>query len=194
MIYRLKSDRERFLIPDIDPDELAQKLGPDYFFMLAEPRWAGFWKDINIGFHNDSESGALPALPDVSVWFMSHLVLSVDARSRLELSLTEQGVSLDDLGELLPVSCEGIEYFLLHVTNTVEDEAIDIEASGRTVEASGHIEVAALAFNDDQIGAPLFHTSFDGEKGLFCTESFKAMLESLRLSGLVFDEYLASIF
>lgn len=194
MIYRLKADRNRFLLFDVSPDEWLEKLGPDYFFMLDEPEWSSFWSTINGCFLNEAESsgGSLPAVPDIGVWFMQNLVLTKQAHTALMTTMPEV---FSAAGEVLPVYCEGIEYSLWHISSVAGDSVIDEFASSREVEPSGHIELLSLAFKPDaEFPSPVFHTAYDGGKGLFCTQEFKDWVEAAGLNGLVFDTDLANIF
>lgn len=193
MVYRLKTNRNQFLMFDVSPDEWLEKLGEDYIFMLDDPQWTSFWPSINGVFFNQSEvSGELPAVPDVSVWFMENLVLSDKAYNVLKLDGPE---SVLQAGEFLPVSCEGVKYWVWHITSFVDDSAVDDQLSVREVEPSGHIEVSNLTFKAGaEFTSPVFHTSYDGGKGLYCTQGFKDWIEAVGFAGLVFDTDLANIF
>lgn len=193
MVYRLKTDRNRFLLFDVSPDEWLEKLGEDYIFLLDEPQWASFWPAINGVFYNHSDvSGDLLAVPDVSVWFMQNLVLSDKAYNVLQQEGPE---SVLQAGEFLPVSCEGVQYWIWHISSFADDSTVDDQASAREVEPSGHIELSSLSFKAGaEFPSPVFHTAYDGGKGLYCTQAFKDSIEAIGLTGLVFDTDLANIF
>lgn len=192
MIHRLKFDRNRFLSFDISPDEWIAKLGPSYLFMLDEPRWREFWPDINGQFFNDSDGNDLPKVPDICVWFMQNLVLSSSAREGLEC---EHSDWISGCGELLPLKCEGIDYYLWHIIHTASDDLVDEKLSERLVEESGHIELGKLVFKPDiEVQYPVFHTYYDGAQALFCTHEFREWVEKVGLQGLLFDDDLANPF
>lgn len=192
MVYRLKFDRERFLSFDITPEQWMEKLGPGYLFMLDEPRWSEFWPTMNGQFFNHSDGDDLPKVPEICVWFMHDLVLNADAREALERDHPEW---IRGCGELLPVKCEGIDYYAWHITHISADDCVDETRSQRLVEESGHIELQSLAFKPSaKFEQPLFHTSYDGARALFCTDEFKHWVEGRGLKGLVFDTRLTSPF
>lgn len=192
MIYRLKFDRFRFLTFDISPDEWIAKLGASYIFQLDEPCWSEFWPEINGRFFNDSDSTDLPKVPDISVWFMQNLVLNSAARESLERDHPEW---IESAGEILPIKCERIDYYVWHITCFAADDCIDHSLSERLVEESGHTELKNLAFKPDfNPKYPVFHTDYDGGQALFCTNSFRDWVDAAGLQGLVFSEDLVNPF
>ncbi|WKT60941.1 hypothetical protein Q2E61_01690 [Microbulbifer thermotolerans] len=192
MIYRLKFDRNRFLSFDITPEQWMEKLGPSYIFMLDEPQWSDFWPPINGQFFNHSDGDKLPKVPEICVWFMHDLVLNAEVRKALEQDHPEW---IQSCGELLPIRCENIDYYVWHITHIVDDKCIDNTRSQRLLEESGHIELQALAFKPcAESDLPLFHTHYDGARALFCNDTFKQWVDGRGLQGLVFDTQLANPF
>jgi hypothetical protein len=186
--YKLRFDRSQHLVFDVSPDVLEQAFGEDYFFMLDEDSWQDFWKPIEVQFYNDSDSKKILTPPDITLWFTDQLVLNEKAYNSLQIMLAPYG-------EFLPVTCEGIAYWILHVTQKTGMDAIDDEHSMRLVEASGFVDVKQLAFKPSAVNSlPLFKSEYDGFKNLYCSETFKQQVESCNLNGLVFSDTLASIF
>ncbi|BFM15464.1 hypothetical protein R50073_16470 [Maricurvus nonylphenolicus] len=187
MVYKLRSDRNNYLCAEISPDELEQKLGEDHFFLLDEPTWVDFWVPMQVEFKDLSDNQNVTTPPDITCWFTDQLVLSEKAYNALKLDL-------EGHGEFLPLSCEGITYWLFHVTSVVPDEAVDQEHSHRDVEEGGFIDVKQLSFNNQHMADyPVFKTHYNGLKNVFCTGEFLRSIESEKLAGLLFHTDLASV-
>ena len=188
MIYKLRFDRSRFLTFEISPDELEAKFGADHIFMLDEPEWSGFWKPLDAKFLDFSDKKNVTALPDITCWFTDQLVLNEKAYDLLSNVL-------EPYGELLPVKCEGIPYWVLHVTKPTGLDVIDESKSERQVEGGGYIDVSSMAFKESAVeNLLLFKAEYNGYKNVYCTEGFKALVENASLEGLVFNRDLASVF
>lgn len=179
MVYRLRFDRFNFLVGDISLAEIKAKLGN--IFALDAPQWADIWVPLEIQFSDDSDRQNVTTPPDISCWFTNELILNEKAY----LAIGEQ---LEPYGELLPANCEGIGYWVLHVTRRTGMDAVDLEQSAREVAASGVIELQTLAFNDDAINDELiFKTEYNDFQSIFCTETFKELVEAADLKGLAFS-------
>lgn len=188
MIYKLRFDRSKYLTFEISPDELEEKFGEDYLFMLDKPCWDDFWKPLNVKFLDFSDNKKVTTPPDVTCWFTDQIVLNEKAYSLLSEALA-------NYGELLPVLCEGIPYWILHVTEKTGNDAIDDVKSKRSIEEGGYIEISKITFKDEAINHLLiFKSEFDGFRDIYCTDEFKDLLESHNLKGLVFNSNLASVF
>jgi len=188
MTYKLRFDRSKYLAFEISPDELEEKLGADHLFMLDEPEWSKFWKPINARFIDFSDKKNVTTPPDITLWFTDQLVLNEKAYKLLSSQL-------ESYGEFLPVKCEGIPYWVLHVTKMAENNAIDEISSNRNIEEGGYIEVINLTLNEEQVkNMLLFKTEYNGFKNIYCSEGFKAIVEENSLNGLIFNTDLASVF
>lgn len=186
MIYKLRYDRFKFLVFEIMPDEVEEKLGD--FFILHEPLWTDFWKPLNAIFFDDSDNKNVITPPDITCWFIDNLVLNEKAYQLLSETLAPYG-------ELLPVKCEGIPYWVLHITQFTKIDAVDEDKSERVIEESGYIDMKQLTFKADKVkDLLLFKTEFDGYKNIYCSEKFKERVEAAGLQGLVFSTDLASLF
>lgn len=188
MIYKLRFDRTKFLAFEISPDELEEKFGADHLFMLDEPTWSTFWKPLNAKFIDFSDKKNVTMPPDITCWFTDQLVLN-------EKAYTLLADQLKPYGEFLPVTCEGIPYWVLHVTRLTGMDAVDEAQSSRHIEEGGYIDVARLAFKEERVNDMLlFKTEYNGYKNIYCTEQFKQMVEDNNLLGLVFNTDLAAVF
>ncbi len=188
MTYKLRFDRSKFLVFEISPDELEEKIGADHLFMLDEPSWSEFWKPLNAKFIDFSDKRNVKTPPDITCWFTDQLVLNEEAYKNLS------GI-LKPYGEFLPVKCEGIPYWVLHVTNITSLSAIDKAKSSRQIEEGGYIDVSELHFNEEMVKDQLlFKNEYNGFKNIYCSKKFKEIVENSGLLGLDFNTDLASIF
>jgi len=188
VVYKLRFDRNKFLAFDISPEEMEEKLGEDYFFMLDEPVWSEFWKALEVQFHDDSDKKDISSLPDITCWFTDQLVLNEHAYNILSEALTPYG-------EFLPVKYKEISFWVFHVAKLTGLDVINQTDSARVVEASGHIEVERMLFINKAVDDLLiFKTEYNGFKNVYCSEKFKSLVDRSGLQGLVFNEDLASVF
>lgn len=186
MIYRLRFDRFNFMTFDIWPDEVEEKLGD--MFILDSPEWRQFWKPLNAQFSDMSDAGGVIKIPDITCWFTDNLALNKTAFDALSNILR-------GYGELLPCQCEGIPYWVLHVTHKTGLDAVNLTKSERIVEAGGYIDMQSLVFNEDKLKDVLiFKTEFSNYRNIYCTEKFKSLIEGLGLKGLLFSTDLAGIY
>lgn len=187
MIYRVKYDRQNYMVFDISADEIEYGLGDIFLLYDSASSWSEFWKPLNGRFLDDSDSQQLVKVPDVSTWFINELVLNDDAFSKLSVHLSK-------CGEFLPVAVEGIPYWILHVNKFIDMHAIDESKSERFLDAANCINLVSLTFNESEISdLLLFRTEYTGYKNLYCTEKFKSLIESSGLKGLLFSTDLACI-
>ncbi len=186
MIYRLRFDRFNYMVFDIWPDEVEAKLGD--MFILHEPLWKTFWKPLCAQFTDDSDKHNVIKLPDITCWFTDRLALNQTAYDALA-SL------LEPYGELLPVTCEGVPYWILHVTKKTGMEVVELTKSHREViEEADYIGMQSLVFKEEKLKDLLiFQTEFSGYKNIYCTEKFKALVEAAGLKGLLFSTDLACV-
>lgn len=171
---------------EIWPDEIEAKLGD--MFILQEPVWKDFWKPLNAKFSDESDKGKVVKLPDITCWFTDRLALNQKAYDLL-------ATQLEPYGELLPVTCEGVPYWVLHVTKKTGMDVVDLSKSEREViEECDYIGMQSLVFNEEKLkDLLLFQTEFSGYKNLYCTEKFKALIEESGLQGLLFSTDLAGV-
>ncbi len=185
MIYRLRFDRFNYLVGDISLREIKAKMG-DYF-ALKSPLWADIWNPVDIKFRDDSDKKNVLTPPEITCWFTNDLILNKKAYDAL-------GDKLIPYGELLPAFCEGITYWVLHVTKKTGLDFVDLNLSQRIVEEGGFIDMQSLVFKEEKLKDLLiFQTEFSGYRNIYCTEKFKALVETLGLKGLLFSTDLACV-
>lgn len=186
MIYKLRGDRQNFLSFDIDPLQIELMLG-DYF-LLHQPTWADFWTPLNASFYDDSDGQNAIKVPDITVWGTENcLALNQKAYEHLKAHLV-------NFGELLPIECEGIPYWLFHSTNKTGMEFVDLDQSARQVDEVDYVEMQALVFKEKALkGQLVFQTEFSNYRNMYCTEELKTLVEKLELKGLYFSTDLACI-
>lgn len=185
MIYRLRADRFNFLVGDISFDEVKAKTG-DYF-TLDTPLWTEIWKPMAISFRDDSDEQNVLTPPDITCWLTDNIFLNQKVYDNL-------GTILATSGELLPCYCEGIPYWVLHVTQKTGLDAVNLSHSRRTIEHGGYINVESLEFYEAKLtGLYIFTTEFSGYRNIYCTEQFKSLVESAGLQGLIFSSDLAGV-
>jgi hypothetical protein len=183
MTYRLFFDRNNFLVFDIDAMEIESQLGD--FFMLREPVWQNFWKTLPAQFRDDSDGGAVAALPDITLWMADCLAMN-------EKAYTALSAPLEEYGEFLSVTCEGVPYWVLHVTKVVDSDAVDLTSSEREIDESGYVDIKTLRFVDEQVKDLLiFRSEYTDGRNVYCSDKFKSIIDDNGLKGLIFDTELA---
>jgi len=185
MIYRLRFDRFNYLVGDISLDEVNAKMG-DYFALDA-PGWTDIWVPPDIEFRDDSDQQNVITPPDITCWFINELILNLKAYEAI-------GQLIAPYGELLPANCEGIPYWVLHVTEKTGMDAVDLDRSARIVESGGYIDLQTLVFNEKIIGDKLiFKTEYNNFQNIYCTDRFKQSVDEAGLQGLIFSPDLVSV-
>jgi hypothetical protein len=186
MIYKLRADNQNYMNFYIDPYEIHSTIG-DYF-LLDQPKWDSFWKKLPATFSDDSDKGDLIKVPDITVWIVSAcLALNQKSYEILKNMLMPHG-------EFLPAECEGVPYWVYHLTNKTGFEFVDLEKSHRTIDEGEYIEMQSLVFKEDKLdGMPVFQSEFNLYRDTYCTEQFKSLVESAGLQGLYFSTDLACI-
>ena len=186
MIYKLRFNRSKYLVFEIMPAEIEEKLG-DYF-VLDEPVWSDFWKPLTSRFIDFSDEKNVIKPPDITCWFTEQLVLNEKAYRALSNDLSPYG-------EFLKTKCEGVTYWVLHVTKKTGIDVVDEIKSERVVNESGYKDIKKLIFKESLVGDfLLFKSAYDDYKNIYCNTRFKQMVELADLHGLVFNIDLASVF
>src|SRR5690606_38201158 len=149
---------------------------------LQEPTWKDFWKPLEAKFSDDSDDGGLAKLPDITCWFTDRPALNQTAYKAL-------AAPLSPYGEILPVTCDGAPYWIVHPTEKTGLDAIDRDKSKREViDECEYIGVQSLVFKEEALSDLLiFQTEFNGYKNIYCTEKFKSLVEKSQLKGLLFS-------
>ena len=187
MIYRLKYDRFNYMVFDISFNEIAAKLGTPFALHDTTAKWQDFWVPLTGFFYDDSDSENVIKIPDITCRFTDDLAMNQRAYDLLKEDLSPYG-------EFLPITVEGIQYWILHVNKFTDMAAVDEANSSRFIDESTFINLEALAFKEDVIGDLLiFKTEYIDYRNIYCTEKFKTLIENSGLKGLAFTTDLASI-
>lgn len=89
---------------------------------------------------------------------------------------------LSNLGELLPVKYNGQDYALF---NCLTEVPADESQSVRIEEDGFFMDVDSLVFSSDTT-VPIFKSSFENNRNLFCTDEFKKLVEENGFGGIYF--------
>ena len=180
MIYKIVADRQDYMNAYLDPLEVEATLGD--FFLLDKPFWSDFWKPVIIKFHDDSDGQRLTKIPDITVLeTTSNLICSAKGKKAI-------GDLISNFGEWLPVLCEGIEYWLFHLTNTLPIDVIDTKQSERTIDVVGYTEAQRIVLKEGSLPElAVFNTEYNGKHNIYCTDGFYAVIKEVKLVGLRFS-------
>jgi len=141
------------------------------------------WCPVAVTFESESKNNAVP---DISVWNSSCLVLSAKAKDVLKPMLS-------NIGEFLPL--EG-GYVVFNCVDSIAGDAIDASKSAFEIDAEDSMHIPkVLTLLDHKIeGKILFKPGFAHNSFLICQSNFKKAVEEHQLGGVVFEENLAKIF
>lgn len=105
-----------------------------------------------------------------------------------------KAINFEEAGEVLPIFCEGIPYYVLNILAIANDDAIDLENSKQNLVEGHYMGIDALAFVEDKVKDYLiFRTEFDVCVGLYCTDRFKDEVENGGYKGIRFTRDLVSM-
>lgn len=180
MIYQVKYSRDYmyFVMGDLEilsimPDFNLYDFGGDLSFEWLTPP----------GEFIKSDGGSIK-LPDVACWGDTRPVLNAKAHERL-------APFLNSFGEFLPVSVEGITYFMYNLKIQLGEEIVDTDNCKVVMQDGYQVDVDQMVFFNDKVNddeTPLFSVEFDRGVRLFCGDRFKNLIESEGLSGLTFEK------
>jgi hypothetical protein len=141
------------------------------------------WIPVDVTFTSDRKGNAIP---DISVWNLSCLVLSTQACNLLKPLLSP-------IGEFLPLN-NG--FYLYNCLSAVSGDAVDQSKTSFQIEHSDSTHIPkSLTFLPAKImNQPLFKPSFAENSFLICQDEFKELVIKNNLTGLIFSENLAQIF
>ncbi|MFE8070140.1 hypothetical protein QQM79_03695 [Marinobacteraceae bacterium S3BR75-40.1] len=188
MIFRLKEDNDRFKTPGIGPQPLRDALGDDDLVVkvFKQPGTNESLREIwqPLHFTMDSVCDNNPQTPDIAPW-RSHLVLSSKAFALLESELAPFGEFLPGYADGEPVTLFNCMTFGEEDKSQTTIEYIDGDPCG----------LETLAFVEADIkDKPVFKSRMQNGMTLYCTSSFRKLIEEHGLQGLAFDEDLLSPF
>jgi len=178
MIYRILHD-ESYLMHVIPPVESMTKLGEEHgtFAFNAEPKaYRDVWKPLAIEFR-PCEGSRATEVPDLSENF-GRLFLS-------ERGFSVLGELLEQSGECLPVTFDDCKGYIFNPIATAEQHGAVIESS---IASDEHGNLAHFAFDEARLsGVPVFKTSLDLYKGIFCDEALMEHCVAEGLTGVTFN-------
>ena len=187
-VYALRRDYDKYQELILTYDDYFDNVPADreytldqiesfFSYGLALKDW---WKTIETSFE-PADPSVLTVIPDLCSWHGSVLVLSLDAKNKLEKYL-------DPLGEFLPITASGDQFYLFNCFETgVLD---DINSKYRKLDGE-IIGIERISFYEADVKDKLvFKTKFDNCGTLYCTDKFKDLIATLNLKGLVFSSQL----
>ena len=192
MYYQIKPEGFKFKEFSLDPYEIVD-LFPDEYTL---PQIINFYQhNFKMGKYWKAPKGEFVQIkqmpegdiPDLAQWLGGSLVLSPKAFSVLKQPLLE-------LGELLPIHLEGTTYYLFNCLTIAQHD--EINSRKEQVDDDGKVSTEAkLSINSTHLSDKLvFKTKFNNYSRLYCSEKFKQLIVSNKLSGLTFEEDLTNIF
>jgi len=183
-LYRLSRNTDQYGLLTFSGDLLRKSLGRRAFMSLSSLTvYIGDkWPECHAWFDDLDGDIEITARPDVYIWNYTILSLSPRAKSVL-------GDQLLILGEFLPFQCGGEEWYLFVPHSVVEaDESV----SEHRIENGLMMGTNRLGFRSENVGTNmLFKTNYDKHANLYCSESFKSLVDRHQLSGLNFETDLA---
>jgi hypothetical protein len=185
-IYKLKSDYANFYSFIIENTEIFSKMPSFSPKFKAKPRLQDWVEPHGKFFQSDNYQAKGINIPDITTWLLGNLVLNEIAYKALHRYL-------ENLGEFLPVRCEGIKYYIFNTLKIISDDVIDQENTKSTIESGVNMGLESLQFFFAKINNELvFKTNADKLAALYCTDKFKELMATHNLKGLTFATNLVS--
>lgn len=180
--YRIQLAYDQFFSFMIPNAELGAKMPHFSPRFRAKPK-LDQWVNVDAKFYAaDNYMPDKPIIPDITTWATGNLVLGPKAYDAL-------GRSLELSGEFLPVSVEGVDYYMLNTLKVIPESAIDRSRAKEVIDAGVNMGVTNVAFDTGQLdGAMVFKTPTDHCLHSYCTEEFKQLVEEFGLTGVEFEE------
>ena len=168
-----------FMVPNA---ELGAKMPNFSLRFRAKPK-SNHWVKVSAKFYAaDTYIPDKPIIPDITTWATGNLVLGPKAYEVL-------GQALEPSGEFLPVSVEGIDYYIFNTLKVIPESAIDRSRAVDFIDSGVNMGQVNVGFDTDQLGeAKVFKTPTDHFLYSYCTEEFKKLVEEYGFSGIEFEE------
>lgn len=182
--YKLTNDYENHYTFTIKGVELYSKM-PDYSPGFDASSRLGEWVTPNASFYaSDNYINDKISIPDITTWVNGNLVLNAKAYNLLADKLKESG-------EFLPVSIEGIDYYIFNTLKVIDDKYINTDKASEVIDGYINAGLENISFSTEGLnGAVVFKSTSDHKLHTYCTDSFKAFLHEHDLKGLIFTEML----
>lgn len=187
MIYKLRANRHQYMNAYIPADSIQDTFGS--IFAINKEAWTDFWQPLELTFVDESDKGGVAFVPDITVWgTTNNLILN-------QKVYDEIGSELKNYGEMLPLTCEGNAWWVLHTTKKVEMDCVNTQVSVREIDDFEDVVVKKMEFFEEKLADNLiFLTPYTDFKNVYATERFKTLIESHGFNGLVWSEDLVSLF
>lgn len=178
-IYRISTDIDDYMfftIDDLDVYEKMDDFDIDGFGQPLKFKW-----DAPSAEFIPSDSGST-TLPDITQWNDTDLIISTKAKELLDSTLK-------GLGEYYPLAGKCKDYMLFNPVDRMGNDIIDLDRTKSIYFDDGSWDrLESLVFNEkaDSIAPPLFTIEIDRGVNLYCSDSFKKIIEKSGLQGLTF--------
>jgi len=180
--HKLTDDYENFYTFTIKGVELYSKM-PDYSPRFEAKSRVDEWVTPNASFYATANyTNEKVSIPDITTWVTGNLVLNTKAYDLLF-------DKLKGAGEFLPVSIEGIDYYIFNTLNVIDDSCINKDNAQEVIGGGVNVGLENISFNTDGLGNELvfkFKSTSDHVLHTYCTENFKQLLADNDLKGLLF--------
>jgi len=186
-IYKILNDFENYLSFTIDNGELFSKM-PFFSAKFKACSRLGEWvKPNGVFYQSDNYTANNMCLPSITTWLLGNLILN-------EIAYINLKPFLDDYGEFLETSCEGVTYYIFNCLNILPDYLIDEDMTKEKTVSGVYMGLESLAFNNfNKNEYIVFKTNADKLSHLYCTELFVDLINENGFKGLVFSEDLSSV-
>jgi len=172
-VYRLEYDIYKFPRVVISPDEIEDKIPSGRKGMKPNISKVSYWSELNGDIDYGDDIPHSTPCPDLSNW-LSSIIISEEAKNMLE-------GELEKFGELLPVNINNQKMYYFNTLNVNDD--IDPFNTKREIIDGIDMGITKLAFLEHKVeNLGIFRSNYDGSSYLYCTGSFKELLENSGLS------------
>lgn len=179
-IYRIRHNIDDFMFFTIDDLDVYDKMEDFNINGFGQPfdfKWVAPKAEFIAG-----DSG-LGVKPDITQWSGTDLILNDKARHVL-------GSALGSLGEFLPLAGADNDHCLFNPIVRMGNEIIDLEHTKSAYFNDGSWDrLERLEFNNkaEKLAPCLFTLEIDRGVNLYCSDSFKTVIEKNGLQGLLFE-------
>ncbi len=179
-IFNIRRDIDNFRVFTVDDLDICDKM-EDFDICGFGEKLKFHWvapKAFFIDNDNDSE-----ALPDISTFDVTELVLNPKARKELDGYLRSSG-------EYLTLDGEAKDYCLFNNTRRLGNEIVNLEKTKFSYYDDGSFDrLEKLVFTNDSEDKvpPVFSIALNNGSTMFCNQGFKDAVEKHELNGLLFS-------
>jgi hypothetical protein len=173
-IYKLTDDYENYYTFTIKGVELYSKM-PSYSPRFDATARLSEWVTPDGSFYASANyTNNKVAIPDITTWVTGNLILNSAAYKILADKLNRSG-------EFLPVTIEGIDYYIFNTLKVIADKNTSKDQPNKGLES--------VSFPANELeGIYVFKVTSDNVLHTYCTESFKQLVFDNNLNGLLFNE------